>query len=264
MSHTITAIFRTADIAQTVSRDIAATGVSERHISVVGGSDRADDIDTLYLPRDEANVYRHAVQEGNYVVSAEVEDEQLDTVADIMRHPEHGVDIDAYEADYRDSPAYAGAGDAGTSYTGASATGASATGTSATGTSATGTSAVEGEQTIQLAEERLTVGKRAVERGSAHIRTYVQEVPVEERVRLREERASVERRPVDKVVSGADADALFTERDIEVTTSSEEAVVDKEAVVTEEVVVGKEVTEREEVVQDTVRKTDVDVDRDRT
>ena len=39
---------------------------------------------------------------------------------------------------------------------------------------------------------------------------------------------------------------------------SEEAVVSKEAVVTEEVVVSKDV---EEVVTDTVRKTEVDVER---
>ena len=48
------------------------------------------------------------------------------------------------------------------------------------------------------------------------------------------------------------------------TTTSEEAVVDKETVVTEEIVVGKEVTEREEVVRDTVRHTEVDIDEDRT
>ena len=92
------------------------------------------------------------------------------------------------------------------------------------------------------------------------MRTYVQEVPVEERVRLRDEHVTVMRNPVNRVVSGSEADALFQERDISVRETDEEAVISKEAVITEEVVVGKEVTEHEEVVQDTVRKTQVDVD----
>nr|WP_111301650.1 DUF2382 domain-containing protein [Paracoccus saliphilus] len=239
MSHTVTAIFRTADVADLVRRKLGEVGVPERHIHVAGGADRHDDVDTLHLPDEDAAAYKQAVREGHYVVSADVEDDQVDASAEIMRHPEQGVDIDAYEADYRASPDYA-----------------------ATTGAAAGT--VGDEQSIPLAEERLKVGKRVHERGSAHVRTYVQEVPVEERVRLREERLSVERRPLDQTLTGADAEALFQERDIDVTTQSEEAVVNKEAVVTEEVVVGKDVTEREEVVRDNLRKTEVDVDKDRT
>ena len=178
--------------------------------------------------------YKQAVRQGHYVVSAEVEDDRIDAAAEAMRNPEQGVDIDAYEGEYRASPDYVA-----------------------------GTADADGETSVQLAEERLVVGKRATEHGSAHVRTYVQEVPVEERIRLREERLSVERRPVEKVVTGADAEALFREQDIDVTTTSEEAVVGKEAVITEEVVVGKEVTEREEVVTETLRKTEVEVDEDR-
>jgi uncharacterized protein (TIGR02271 family) len=228
MSHTITAIFRTADVAELVRSKIAELGVNDRHIAVLGGESHVEHVDTLHLPDDEARTYKQAIREGHYVVSADVEDRHVDSVAEIMRHPEQGVDIDAYESDYRSSPDYDAAG----------------------------------EQAIPVAEERLAVGKRTTERGSAHVRTYVQEVPVEERVRLREERISVDRRPVEQRVAGADAEALFQDRDVEVTTRSEEAVVDKEAVVTEEVVVGKDVTEREEVVRDTLRKTEVEVDKD--
>jgi stress response protein YsnF len=52
----------------------------------------------------------------------------------------------------------------------------------------------------------------------------------------------------------------FKEGDIEITESSEQAVVSKEARVVEEVVVGKQVSEREQVVSDTVRRTDVEVE----
>ena len=234
MSNTITAIYRTSDVAELVQSEIAALGVPARHIHLVSGSDRHGEVDTLHLPDEEAATYKQAVRQGHFVVSAEVEDGHLDAAAEVMRHPEQGVDIDAYETEYRASPDYAATAD------------------------------TDGETTIPVAEERLTVGKRALESGSAHVRTYVQEVPVEERIRLREERLTVERRPVGDVVSGAEADALFQDRDIEVTTRSEEAVIGKETVVTEEVVVGKEVTEREEVVEETVRKTEVEVDKDRT
>jgi uncharacterized protein (TIGR02271 family) len=238
MSSTVTAIFRTADVADLVRRQLSELGVPERHVHVVSGADRYSDLDSLHIPENDASTYKQAVREGHHVVSAEVEDDQIDAATEIMRHPEQGVDIDAYETDYMDSPEYA-----------------------ATGTAA---GSVEGEQSIPLAEEHLVVGKRMHDRGSAHVRTYVQEVPVEERVRLREERLLVERRPVGQVVSGSDAEALFQDRDIEVTTRSEEAVVSKETVVTEEVIVGKEVTEREEVVHDSVRRTEIEIDKDRT
>ena len=240
MSNTITAIYRDVETAYLVRDRLTELGISDRHVHVVGEAGRETEVDTLHLPADEAATYKQAVRQGHAVVSADVEDAHIDAAAEAMRHPEQGVDIDAYETEYRASPDY-------------DATAATATETHA-----------GGEESIAIAEERLTVGKRTTERGSAHVRTYVQEVPVEERIRLREERLTVDRHPVDRVVSGADADALFQERDVEVTTRSEEAVVGKEAVVTEEVVVGKETTEREEVVQDTVRKTEVDVDRDRT
>jgi stress response protein YsnF len=53
----------------------------------------------------------------------------------------------------------------------------------------------------------------------------------------------------------------FKEGTIEMRETSEEAVVKKDARVTGEVVVRKDVDEKTETVRDTVRKTDVKVDR---
>lgn len=257
MSNTITAIFRTADVARQVETKITEIGVPQRNIHTISGTDRTAEVDTLHLPEDEASTYRRAIMQGHYVVSADVDENMTQDVADIMRYPEDGVDIDAYEADYRSSPDYGAVTDedyrSNTSYN--------------EGThepyASDRSSASDTDTTIELAEERLVVGKRVTEHGgSAHVRTYVHEVPVEERIRLREERLSVERHPTDRVVTGTEADNLFQDRDIDVTTRSEEAVVNKEAVVTEEVVIGKEVTEREEVIKETLRKTDVDIDGD--
>ena len=118
----------------------------------------------------------------------------------------------------------------------------------------------EGELTIPKVEEELRVGKRAVEGGGVRVRTYVEEVPVNEQVTLREERVDVERRPVDRAVGDADIDA-FQEGTFEVRERSEEAVIDKQARVTEEIRVRKDVDQRTETIQDTVRRTDVDVEQ---
>jgi uncharacterized protein (TIGR02271 family) len=83
---------------------------------------------------------------------------------------------------------------------------------------------------------------------------------VEASIRLREEHVTIERHPVDRPATEADFNA-FKEGDIEITESAERAVVGKEARVVEEVTLGKEVTEREETIHDTVRKTEVDVER---
>jgi stress response protein YsnF len=116
------------------------------------------------------------------------------------------------------------------------------------------------DTTIPRIEENLEVGKREVERGSVRVRSRIVERPVEETVRLREEHVRVDRQNVDRPVSG-DELSNFQERDIELTERAEVPVVNKEARVVEEVRVTKDVNEREETVRDTVRNTDIDVDK---
>jgi uncharacterized protein (TIGR02271 family) len=113
---------------------------------------------------------------------------------------------------------------------------------------------------IPVVEEELRVGKREVGRGGVRVFARMNETPAEEKVQLREERATVERRPVDRPATEADF-AAFKEGAIEVRETAEEAVVDKRARVVEEVYVGKETTQHEETVRDSVRHTDVQIDR---
>jgi len=120
----------------------------------------------------------------------------------------------------------------------------------------------EGNQqtTIPKIEENFEVGKREVERGGVRVRSRIVEKPVEDNVRLREEHISVDRQPVNRPATEADRAAL-QDRDIELTERAEVPVVNKEARVVEEVRLNKEVTERNETVRDTVRNTEIDVDR---
>ena len=121
-------------------------------------------------------------------------------------------------------------------------------------------SAGEQEAVVPVVEEELQVGKRAVNRGGVRVYSRVVETPVTEHVQLRDEQVSVERRPVDRALGKTDRDA-FKEKTLEVTETDEEAVVGKQAHVVEEVVVRKDVQDRTETVRDTVRRTDVDVEK---
>lgn len=119
---------------------------------------------------------------------------------------------------------------------------------------------VTGEVAIPIVEEELEVGKREVDRGGVRVLRHIVEKPVEASVNLREEHVVVERHPVNRAVT--DADLNFQgNRTIELTETAEEAVVTKSAHVVEEVVVGKQVEERTQHIQDSVRRTEVDVEQ---
>jgi uncharacterized protein (TIGR02271 family) len=113
--------------------------------------------------------------------------------------------------------------------------------------------------TIQLAEERLTVGKRLVNRGGTRIRRYVVETPVEESVTLHSETVTLDRRPVTDGQPVTDAD--FSDKTIEMVETAEELVVSKTAHVVEEVSLHKQASDRVETVHDTVRKQAVEIEQ---
>jgi uncharacterized protein (TIGR02271 family) len=115
-------------------------------------------------------------------------------------------------------------------------------------------------ETIPVVKEELAVGKRKVSKGAVKVYSRVQERPVQETVNLQDEKAHIERRPVDRPASAADQ-AAFNERVYEVRETEEEPVVEKRTRVKEEVSVGKQKRERKQTVRDTVRETEVEVER---
>lgn len=131
----------------------------------------------------------------------------------------------------------------------------------ATGSTSTNTGTnTGGDQKLEIIEENLQVGKRMEQTGGARIRTRIIEKPVEEHVRLREEHVNVVRTDVNRPATEADF-KTFKEGEISVTEQAERAVVAKEARVVGEVSINKTATEREETIHDTVRKTDVEVEK---
>ncbi len=276
-TRTITAMFDTrAEAEQAVQALVSEVGLDRSTVRVdaagagatttaaASGEDKGffASLKDLFVPDEDRHAYAEGMRRGGVLVSAQVDDARIDRAMDVLE--QHGaVDLDEREAEWRRSgwTGYAGTAAAGTGATlGAVSDGNSTGAASARTTTATG--AVQGGEAIPITEERLTVGKREVNRGRVRVRSYVVETPVQEQVALRQEHVDVERRTVDRPVTSADA-ALFQERTIEATESAEEAVVAKEARVVEEVVVRKEAEERVQTVQDKVRRTEVEVEDER-
>ncbi len=137
---------------------------------------------------------------------------------------------------------------------------ASTAGTASRNTAATPIASTAGEMAIPIIEEQLVVGKREVDRGGVRVYSHVTERPVDAQVSLHEERINVERRAVNRPATAADFNVGSGEP-IELRAMAEEAVVGKTSRVVEEVLVGKQGSDRVEQVHDSVRKTEVEVEK---
>jgi len=218
----------------------------------------------LGVPEEDAHYYTEGVRRGGALVTVATDDARADEAIAIMNR--HGaVDLDERSSSWQES-GWSGYSADAEPYTAEQITQersrystAATTGTTTNYDTSTTRTVNEGEEVIPVVEEELQVGTRRVQRGGVRVYSQVREVPVEEQVTLRDETVRVDRRPVDREVSGADLDA-FQGGVIEVTETHEEAVVNKTARVVEEVVVRKDVDTHTETINDTVRRTDVNVE----
>ena len=270
MSSTITALFDTRAEAEAAKARLESASFDTDNVHVHDQSSQGfkqdaysthqdrgvwDSIKNAFLPDEDRHTYEEGIRRGGSLLTADVHDDKIDDAVRILEEA-NSVDIDDRAQQWRQS---------GWDYAGTGTNPGNDTGTAATGLFGgardTSTGSNDREEVIPIVEEQLVVGKREVSRGGARVRSYVTETPVHEQVRLREENIDVQRRRVDQPLSAADGD-VFQERTINVTATGEEAVVAKNARVVEEVVVSKTVGERTEDVSDTVRHTEVEVDRD--
>ncbi|MBA4055383.1 MAG: hypothetical protein C0490_11775, partial [Marivirga sp.] len=113
---------------------------------------------------------------------------------------------------------------------------------------------------IPVIQEELEVGKREVDLGSVRVYSRTVETPVNETVNLREQHATINRRPTDRMATDEDLEA-FNDDSIEIHEMAEKAVVSKNARVVEEVEVDTEESTTSETIEDTVRHTEVKIDR---
>jgi uncharacterized protein (TIGR02271 family) len=114
----------------------------------------------------------------------------------------------------------------------------------------------EDELRVQRTEEELTAGTREVEAGAMKVRKRVRTDREQIEVPTRREEVSVERVPV----SGEASEAEIGEDEVVVPVTEEEVVVGKRAVAKEEVRIRKDVVEDTEVVEEDVRREEIDID----
>ena len=114
----------------------------------------------------------------------------------------------------------------------------------------------EDELRVQRTEEELRAGTTEREAGSVQVRKRVRTDREQIEVPTRREEVSVERVPVDGETSEAD----IGEDEVRVPLTEEEVVVEKRPVAKEEIRVRKDVVEDTEVVEEDVRREEVDID----
>jgi uncharacterized protein (TIGR02271 family) len=116
----------------------------------------------------------------------------------------------------------------------------------------------EDELRVQRTEEELRAGTREREAGEVGVRKTVRTDRERMGVPTRREEVTVDRVPVDSETSEAD----IGDEEIRVPVIEEEVVVEKQPVAKEEVRIRKDVVEDTEVVEEDVRREEVEVDDD--
>jgi len=228
-------------------------------------------IKTHHMDAEDAEVYAEGVRRGEALLTVQVEDAEVSRTRDLLNQY-NPTDVHGEASNWRsqgwsrfDESTTANPDEVKNYRTSRSSSstgmGAGTTGSMDMGSTETQTTRTEdGKMVLPVVEEQVDVSKRQVEKGRVHVYTEVTETPVSTDVSLRQENVTIERRPADRPVSSTDA--AFREQDIELTERAEQAVINKSARVVEEVVVGTDVTQQSQTVSDTVRRTDVHVERD--
>jgi uncharacterized protein (TIGR02271 family) len=274
MDNTVVAVFDNYEEANLASQALIDCGFSKENARIASQSDFGKTSEATSESQDSASgirhffrslfnwdnddrehdVYAESIRRGSYVLTAQADDEEQAHQAVEILNRFHPVDLEERSAHWR-SQGWNGYEPTSSMFS-----------TDEIEKDRSGYTVGRGqntaEQNIPVIREELKVGKRTVQRGGVRIVKRLIETPVAEDVTLREEHVQVERRPVTGGSNAVAADLnAFKEGTIELTEEAEEAVVGKTARVVEEVRVSKDVSERKETINDTVRSTDVQVEK---
>lgn len=263
-SNTITAFFDDRSEADRAVEKLADAGIPRSAIQVIADNSGNNTtthesngfwatLSEFFLADDDRSTYAEGIRRGGYLVTVsgypfDLHDRALDILDD-----EGSIDIDERSKAWESE---------GWSRSDSSEAFASSSYDRTSGSARSSTIEADNEEVIPVVEEELRVGKRDVNNGRVRVRSYVTETPVSESVSLRDENVEVTRRSVDRPVTGAEN--AFVDRTIEAEEHREEAVVSKDARVVEEIELRKTAEKREETISDSVRKTEVEVEDDRT
>lgn len=282
MSRTITALFDTradadAGRQRLLAANLHADNVKIHDKSSLGATGYSSpnepgmwaSIENAFLPYEDRHVYEEGVRRGGFLLIADVDDDRADEAVRVLNESHvQSIDIDERANQWKSegwTPPAAGVGMAGMASmdTGMQQSSSMSAQSANLQGSVGRTDSLQRDTTTQripVVEEQLKIGKREVERGGARVYSRIVETPVNESIELREEHVDVQRRAVDQPISSTDA-AAFKEQSIEMRETAEEAVIQKSARIVEEVTISKQVNERQEQIHDTVRHTEVEVER---
>ena len=118
----------------------------------------------------------------------------------------------------------------------------------------------DNELRVQRTEEELAAGTREREAGEVRVKKNVRTDRESVAVPTRHEEVSVERVPL----SGETSEAEIGEDEVLVPVTEEEVVVSKRPVVKEEVRIRKDVVEDTQIVEEDVRREEIDVEDETT
>jgi hypothetical protein len=120
MNRNVTAVYRTYSVADLVRAELEELGISRSDIHVIPDSDLpagtsserenrrwTDKFHDLDLPDEDVLTYQSCVRRGDYVVSANVDEDDVARVQQIMRRPEaEAYDLDSRDAEFRGETIY--------------------------------------------------------------------------------------------------------------------------------------------------------------
>jgi stress response protein YsnF len=249
-THTLVAVFPTRAVAEEVRSELASSGIPSVDIGLSEIGQRSGEQhqeekhgfwDWLFgsdVPEIDRNWYTSTLDESRTAVSVRIGSEETRSkVEDILTdHSPITMEEDGKSSRELDEAEV----------------------TVGTSISAGQPEADEEERIIPIVKEELEVGKRRTEQRH-RVRVYPVERRVQEQVDLRDETVVIERRPTSGRAAGPED---LRAREVEIIERHEEPVVAKTARAVEEVVVRKDVRNRTETIEDTVRETNVEVDRE--
>ena len=188
MANTVIGLYNDSSTAERVIDDLTSSGFDRSIIEMHREGDASglhDELTDEGIPRDDADYYVEGLRDGGVLVSVHADESDTDKAVDIMNRyaNESGYedrrdfdDVDR-NIDNRDIDRSANL-DADRART-------------------------TDDDTIEVAEEQLRVGKRRVNRGGVRVRSRVVEEEVSEDVTLRDEEVHVDREKVDRKIDAA-------------------------------------------------------------
>ncbi len=224
-------LFHHQEHADAALRDLQQAGVPESAITSIAGSGSAEQLSSYDMPERDQKLLENSLRDGGSLLAVKATPQQVTLVERIFS--EHSAKL-VDEFDRNNAPVEAIAAAAVTS------------------------APADTERVIPIIEEEMAVGKRTVDQGGVRVFRRIVEIPVSESVNLREEHVVVDRKAVDRPAT--EFDLNNSSRSIELTETAEEVVLSKSAHVVEEVLVGKKSSQHVEHVEDTVRRTEIEVE----